>query len=477
MASTDITLIGLDEATLSDDLVTVLADPSTNGGYKASLGDLSDYVKSGLDYSDTATDGTYIKEVDETNGVISVTRETADTTPTASSTKLVTSGGVKSALDSLESDVESELSMELTEVSGNPITISDASNTNCETLIATLSPTQAGSGDPSPTNVRPISGVSQLSVNRTGKNIAPFVDNVVSSGSNLTVTTTSDGGIHISGTPSRTWADLTSSISAYIPSGTTITLSRSVSRNYSMFVTLTYTDASTSELITYSGQTSNTLTLSKDVSAIKLHLSFLSTSTNYDETIYPQLEFGSTATTYEPYQGTTLSLSLGSTVYGGSVDLNTGVLTTSRKMYEFDGSDDESWTVGGSNASGIYNFYIDHAGDLSTDAGISNRLKLQTTLFSETTEEGFFINSSKIFLRLSSSRATTVAELKTWLASNNVQICGVLSTPITTQLTPQSLRLLQGNNTLWTNAEGLEVEYQPNNFVGQLKAWILDQLG
>ena len=54
--------------------------------------------------------------------------------------------------------------------SGNPATFSDADAANMKNLRVTLTPTQSGSGDPSPTNIRPISGVSSVSVTRTGQN-------------------------------------------------------------------------------------------------------------------------------------------------------------------------------------------------------------------------------------------------------------------------------------------------------------------
>ena len=52
-----------------------------------------------LDASSKGGTGKYIKEISETDGVISATAETMDTTPTASSTKAVTSGGVKTYVD------------------------------------------------------------------------------------------------------------------------------------------------------------------------------------------------------------------------------------------------------------------------------------------------------------------------------------------------------------------------------------------
>jgi len=52
-----------------------------------------------LDVAEVGGDGKYIKKIKETDGKISATVETMDTTPTANSTKAVTSGGIASALD------------------------------------------------------------------------------------------------------------------------------------------------------------------------------------------------------------------------------------------------------------------------------------------------------------------------------------------------------------------------------------------
>lgn len=53
----------------------------------------------GLDVSSVGGNGKYISAISETNGKISATATTMDTAPTASSTKAVTSGGIKTALD------------------------------------------------------------------------------------------------------------------------------------------------------------------------------------------------------------------------------------------------------------------------------------------------------------------------------------------------------------------------------------------
>ena len=48
--------------------------------------------------------------------------------------------------------------------SGNPATFDDGYAANVRNLVVTLTPTQSGSGDPSPDNIRPISGATSVSV-------------------------------------------------------------------------------------------------------------------------------------------------------------------------------------------------------------------------------------------------------------------------------------------------------------------------
>lgn len=74
--------------------------PMTSGSstVKVSALQLKNHAISGLDASDSAVAGSYVTAVSETDGVISVTREAADASPTNGSNKMVKSGGVYSAL-------------------------------------------------------------------------------------------------------------------------------------------------------------------------------------------------------------------------------------------------------------------------------------------------------------------------------------------------------------------------------------------
>ena len=97
--------IALQDKANTSDLGTAAAKDSTNVVTAGS----SDLVESGavdtaitsaieaLDVSDTAVAGSYITEVSETDGKVSVTREAADASPTSASNKMVKSGGVYSS--------------------------------------------------------------------------------------------------------------------------------------------------------------------------------------------------------------------------------------------------------------------------------------------------------------------------------------------------------------------------------------------
>ena len=67
----------------------------------AKSGDITTAIQS-LDVSSVGGDGKYISAISETDGKISAAATTMDTTPTAGSTKPVTSGGIKTAIDSVD---------------------------------------------------------------------------------------------------------------------------------------------------------------------------------------------------------------------------------------------------------------------------------------------------------------------------------------------------------------------------------------
>lgn len=172
-------------------------------------------------------------------------------------------------------------------------------------------PAQEGSGDPSPENIRPIKGRTEIKVERCGENllnIKPF-DTDTSNG--ITFEYVPEGGIHIQGTASVNTDSPTFPV-WHLPPGKYYGLN-------------TPTGGSASIVVRRNGSNLWLDTegifeiLSGDV--IIYWYMIVTNGTTLDTTIYPYIVPGATApTTYTPYIGITNTLTLPSTVYGGEVD-------------------------------------------------------------------------------------------------------------------------------------------------------------
>ena len=202
---------------------------------------------------------------------------------------------------------------------GSVISIDDGKlNEPLKACTVDINPVQSGSGTPSPSNIRPISGWTEANVTRCGKNLC----NIGSA----------------SFTKYKQYPLL-------LPSGT-YTLSSAITStdtdgNDCYFGIY---DASGSLLIrtmlTRNDRTSYTFTLSSNSSYITLYAGHNSSQSVGDDATWAniQIEVGSTATTYEPYNGQTYTISLNGTRYGGSLDVTSGVLTvTDGYIASYDG--------------------------------------------------------------------------------------------------------------------------------------------
>jgi hypothetical protein len=174
-----------------------------------------------------------------------------------------------------------------------------------------------------------------------------------------------------------------------------------------------------------------------------------------------QLELGSTATTYEPYNGNTYSVDWSTqagTVYGGTVDVVTGLLTVDMATVTYNGT--ESWA----KASGQNAFYIPlHTMERPADTYIGKIIcdKLQTCIGSSIADfvsaesgitgyaESGYVGQNWIYAK--ANGATTAAEFKAWLTNNPIQVVYTLAAPLTYQLTPQEIAALIGQNYIWSS--------------------------
>ena len=169
-----------------------------------------------------------------------------------------------------------------------------------------------------------------------------------------------------------------------------------------------------------------------------------------------QLELGSTATTYEAFQGTTIPITFpaaAGTVYGGTLTNEDGEwkLRVEREKYVFTGN--ETW--GYSSSSGSGGFFYTTASYASGYAKTGHELS----------ENGVTIsfNSSNNQLRVylsQNSFLTQDSNINEYLPSG-MGVLIELATPIEYTLTEsQALTLLSGTNNVWCeNSDSLELQY------------------
>jgi len=234
-----------------------------------------------------------------------------------------------------------------------------------------------------------------------------------------------------------------------------------------------------------------TVTLTNDVVKVNIGLGSNTTATNV------QVESGSTKTEYEPYENicpisgrtqaeivikdddevtqSTVTIILGQTVYGGTLDVETGLLTIEWVGATIDG--DAVSTVNGSsgadslggkridtNISGAY-----YAGSASSDVAkiLSDKLEAvsSSNIYSGNPQPNTVSVSGANIVVLRYDGANTKEDAQTKLNANPVQVCYKLSTPTTTTLTAAQVNLIKGLNNISTDADSIKMIYTINDFV------------
>ena len=164
------------------------------------------------------------------------------------------------------------------------------------------------------------------------------------------------------------------------------------------------------------------------------------------------VELGSTATDYEPYLGETYTTDLGQTVYGGTLDVVSGELVIDRAMVTLDGTE-SGWQWYGDFQQASINLPTT-AKYVSTEATYSCNRLAPISNASRDSHIGNYaaLVGSGASVAFSTAN-TSLADFKAWANSNNLQFCYELATPQTIQLTPQEIRLLVGDNNLWSDGQ------------------------
>jgi len=330
---------------------------------------------------------------------------------------------------------------------GNPIAIDDgADSVPVKELIVNLEPKQSGSGDPSPSNVRPITGYDGVTVKRTGKNLAQ---------SPLATVYSAQNGNYSGENPSYT------SSKAEVSPNTEYTLSFGSVGNITAIIYYEELNSNTDFVYVGSAQigskNQHTFTTPSNCHFVIVETGG-STSPITPQTVgFIQIEKGSTATDYEPYTEQEYSINFPSsagTVYGGSLNVTTGVLTVDRGFITLD----ENVPI---NLNGRYTESIEWAFTATgkaygTNNYMSNIFRFESGNAPYTT---WGRPSSRIIAFKLPLEADTTELARAWLAENVTTFCYKLETPTTVQLTPIEVTTLLGSNTIQSDGS-MDLKYR-----------------
>ena len=316
-------------------------------------------------------------------------------------------------------------------------------------------PTQEGSGDPSPENIRPIKGRTEIKVERCGENllnIKPF-DTYTSNG--ITFEYVPEGGIHISGTATANSDSPTFPI-WHLPPGKYCGLDMGAEIAASIVV---LRDGSRKWL--------NTKGIFEILAGdVIVYWYMIATNgATLNNTIYPYIVPGTTApTTYTPYIGSTNTLTLPSTVYGGEVDAVRG-------------EGQREWrciTITGREPCHIYStlFYVDFykmdsfVAESPIDSKSGKCSHHPYRLYGENGFIGIALDGGAAVYSPGAKYPITNDGLREWMdylaaqyaAGTPVQICYKQANPVPFTATGgASIKALPGTNTVLTDADSVTV--------------------
>ena len=301
----------------------------------------------------------------------------------------------------------------LMSASGAVVSFSDGADLPLKSLIVNIDPVQSGTGDPSPDNVRPISGWNGVKVTRTGKNLLnphvytgiaynPTVGNTVTLTDSATQFTDNGNGV-FTVTTSATWRYF----NIIIPIDPTKEYATKISFSSTgqAGVTRGYLDADF-KILTKFNSTDSAISWEysniPEANAAYYYFVFTNrgTASATLTLTQPQIVEGATVGDYEPYNGLEVAIVFGQTVYGGTLNPLTGILTA-------------------------YPYYASYNGETLAGEWISDRDKYV--------------------------QGTT--------PTIGAQVVDMSGTGTEVQLTPHQIRSLYGNNTIFADTGNVALEY------------------
>ena len=336
-----------------------------------------------------------------------------------------------------------------------------------------FNPVQEGSGDPSPSNVRAISGRNKLNIYSFGKGIRSFKTN--------SYEVTSD---YFNG--NANWCSAIINSTALW--GQTVTYSADINATNAtgsgaIGIIKTKADGTTfdtriSGTVIDQGNTGRSqITFQIPGNGIRIYPAIIA----YKGCIIsnPMIEIGNTATEYELMNGITTSVDWQDdygTLYGGYIDLIKGELVQEWNEIIVDGINvkinsnysDTNYICGG--LVYLQPYGLNDGYSISSTVLCNNMKVYAASNAVEILPSVKTISNGKQYLRFYLANTLDHPELDTkekilefcnnYFVNNPTQIIYKLDTPIVHYLTPSTLKSLRGQNNIWSSANGpVEIQY------------------
>lgn len=301
-------------------------------------------------------------------------------------------------------------------------------------LAVSFLPVQTGSGTPSPSNVRPISGFSEIPVYLTAsKNL--FDKSAVTRGYYIK----SNGQL----AGDNTWC-----LSPYIP------VSGQASISYLGLTTVgnapysAWYDASKNFISSFKQAVgTNTINIPSGAAYARFSVFVGASGPNLDSFM---VVGGSQIGNYEPYRGISPSISLGGTYYGGTVDLVSGVMTVTMGFNSF------RWGYGYVAETQMSNYTMrafplsaKSSNTASPGKSCCNMAPWTSAVWARDENHYYFSVSGNIAIGLPNGTNDETV----------ITAAYELETPQTVQLTPQTIAALRGQQTVTSPAGSVEIGY------------------
>ena len=334
-----------------------------------------------------------------------------------------------------------------------------ADNIPLKSLAVDINPIQDLShGDPSPTNICPISGWTRMQLAQTGKNLFPYKDVESQTKNGVTFTVEKSNGvitnIHMQGTATaqfsftfyvngvdEQWVLPKGDFNFYI-GGDKPTQSRTFDINVRKAGT-------TSDII--AGSNVRTITLSEQTTFGSAYIWIYSGAVLNHNIIPVIVQSGvDTSVKYPIIQRHSVTVQLGQTVYGGKLDVLSGVLTVEKYYGDLGGA---SIHVQNDEYKLVKKSGFPYAKSVSGGVAISN----VTNKFGNIPSSSY--NSTKIQFPTAGT-GTIYASMPIDFDVSAVTFCYELATPIEIQLTPHEVNSLLGQNNIFADTGDTMCEYR-----------------